>query len=206
MNISLLLGHPRQDSFCHAIAETAVTTLRANGHAVAFHDLYAEGFHPLVTAEESRTRVSDDPLVEQHCTELTRAEGLIVVHPNWWGQPPAILTGWIDRVIRPGVAYDLAVGASGARTIHVGRLHVRIALVFNTSDTPLDQEQTRFGDTLGILWKTYIATLSGIPDIQRHLFSVMATSTAEMRVVWLEEVRSIVHRAFPATPAIQNTA
>ena len=31
----------------------------------------------------------------------------LVVHPNWWGQPPAILKGWIDRVIRPGIAYDL---------------------------------------------------------------------------------------------------
>ena len=206
MNISLILGHPRPDSFCHAIAATAVTTLRTNGHVVAFHDLYAEGFHPLVTAEESRTRVSDDPLVEQHCADLTRAEGLIVVHPNWWGYPPAILKGWIDRVIRPGVAYELAVEARGARTLHVGRLHVRTAVVFNTSDTSLDQEQARFGDTLGILWQTYIARLSGIPDLQRHVFSVMATSTAEMRVVWLEEVRSIGHRAFPATPAVQSTA
>jgi len=206
MNISLILGHPRQDSFCHAIAATAVTTLRTNGHVVAFHDLYAEEFPPLVTAEESRTRVSNAPLVEQHCAELTRAEGLIVVHPNWWGYPPAILKGWIDRVIRPGVAYELAVEASGARTLHVGRLQVRTAVVFNTSDTPLDQEQARFGDTLGSLWKTYIATLSGIPDLQRHVFSVMATSTAERRVEWLEEVRRIVHRAFPATSAIHSTA
>jgi putative NADPH-quinone reductase len=206
MTISLILGHPRPDSFCHAIAATAVTTLRTNGHVVAFHDLYAEGFPPLVTAEESRTRVSDDPLVEQHCAELTRAEGLIVVHPNWWGYPPAILKGWIDRVIRPGVAYELAVEASGARTLHVGRLHVRTAVVFNTSDTPVDQEQTRFGDTLGSLWKNYIAPLSGIPDLQRHVFSVMATSTPAMRVVWSEEVRSIVHRAFPATSAVQSTA
>ena len=150
--------------------------------------------------------MSDDPLVEQHCAELTRADGLIVVHPNWWGYPPAILKGWIDRVIRPGVAYELAVEASGARTLHVGRLHVRTALIFNTSDTPLDQEQARFGDTLGRLWKDYIATLSGIPDTQRHVLSVMATSTPAMRTAWLEDVRTMIHRAFPATPPVQNTA
>ena len=120
--------------------------------------------------------------------------------------PPAILKGWIDRVIRPGVAYELAVEASGARTRHIGRLQVRTAVVFDTSDTPVDQEQARFGDTLGIPWKTYVATLSGIPDLQRHLFSVMATSTAETRVAWLEKVRSLVHRAFPATPAVRGTA
>ena len=206
MNISLILGHPRPDSFCHAMAATAVTTLRTNGHVAAFHDLYAEGFHPLVTAEESRTRVSDDPLVEQHCAELTRAEGLIVVHPNWWGYPPAILKGWIDRVIRPGVAYELAVEASGARTLHVGRLQVRTAVVFTTSDTPLDQEQARFGDTLGSLWQAYIAPLSGIPDLQRHVFSIMATSTPAMRAAWLEDVRTTIHRAFPAIPPVHNTA
>ncbi len=201
MKISLILGHPRKDSFCHAIADTAATTLRANGHLVAFHDLYREGFNPLVAAEESLTRVSDDPLVEQHCAELRGAEGLIVVHPNWWGQPPAILKGWIDRVIRPGVAYQLAVGADGARTTHVGLLRVRTALVFNTSDSPFEVEQTRFGNTLGVLWKTYIADLSGIPDVKRILFSVMQTSTPERRAAWLGEVRTVVSADFPMSVA-----
>ncbi len=90
--------------------------------------------------------------------------------------------------------------------MHVGRLHVRTALVFNTADTPLEQEQTRFGDTLGILWKTYIATLSGIPDMQRRSFSVMATSPPEVRAAWLEEVRTVVQHAFPATHTVQSTA
>jgi putative NADPH-quinone reductase len=43
--------------------------------------------------------------VQAHCGEIARAEGIIIVHPNWWGQPPAIMKGWIDRVFRPGVAY-----------------------------------------------------------------------------------------------------
>jgi len=201
VNVSVILGHPRQESFCRAIIDVAVTTLRANGHLVALHDLYAEGFNPLVTPEESLTRVSNDPLVEQHCVEIARAEGLVVVHPNWWGQPPAILKGWIDRVIRPGVAYDLAVGASGARTTHVGRLRVRTALVFNTSDSPLEVEQTRFGNTLDVLWKNYIGDLCGIPDIKRILFSVIGTSTPGVRTAWLKDVRTTIEQHFPKAPA-----
>lgn len=200
MNTSLILAHPRKESFCHAIAETAATMLRAN-HSVLFHDLYAEGFDPLVTADESLARVSKDPLVEQHCVEIGRAEGLVVVHPNWWGQPPAILKGWIDRVIRPGVAYELALGASGARTIHVGRLRIRSALIFNTSDSPLEVEQTRFGNTLDILWKAYIAELCGIPDMKRILFSVMGTSTPEGRAAWLGDVRTAIGQHFAAASA-----
>jgi len=197
IKISLILGHPRTDSFCHAIAETAAATLRANGHSVAFHDLYREGFNPLVTAEESLTRVSDDPLVEQHCAELRDAEGLVVVHPNWWGQPPAILKGWIDRVVRPEVAYRLTAGADGVRSVHTGLLRVRTALVFNTSDSPLEVEQTRFGNTLDVVWKAYIASLSGIPDIKRVLFSIVQTSTQERRAAWLGDVRAVVSEHFP---------
>ena len=64
MDVSVILAHPRQDSFCHAITYAAMAVLRANGHAVTFHDLYTEGFSPLLTASESRTGRSDDALVE----------------------------------------------------------------------------------------------------------------------------------------------
>ena len=205
MNISLILGHPRKESFCHAIATTARTTVHAQGHTVVFHDLYAEEFHPLMTAEESLTRVSDDALVEQHCTELQRAEGLIIVHPNWWGQPPAMLKGWIDRVIRPGVAYDIALGEGGV-PMPVGRLHVQTALIFTTSNAPRELEQVQFGNTLDILWKQRILGMCGVAHIERILSSGMATSTPEMRTAWLEDVRTIIQRYFPATPPAHSTA
>lgn len=198
MQVSIILGHPGKTSFCHAIGDVAAATLRANGHTVLLHDLQAEDFDPRIGAEESRSRVSDDPLVERHCAELAMADGLIVVHPNWWGSPPAIVKGWIDRVIRPGVAYALATDADGARTMHVGKLKLHAALVFNPSDTPEQAEKTKFGNTLDILWKTYIAELCGIWDMQRTVFSVMGTSTPQMRAQWLEQVRTAVARSFPA--------
>jgi len=47
--------------------------------------------------------------IKQHCEEIALVDGIVIVHPNWWGQPPAILKGWVDRVIRPGVAYEFQV-------------------------------------------------------------------------------------------------
>jgi hypothetical protein len=47
------------------------------------------------------------PVIEQHCVELSESDGIVVIHPNWWGQPPAIPKGWRDRVFRPGVAYRI---------------------------------------------------------------------------------------------------
>ena len=52
MEISVILGHPDRGSFNHAIAQTACRALEFAGHAVCFHDLYAEGFDPLLPAAD----------------------------------------------------------------------------------------------------------------------------------------------------------
>jgi NAD(P)H dehydrogenase (quinone) len=200
MRVSVIVGNPRPQSFCHAIANTAAERLRAAGHAVILHDLQEEGFNPVATAEEVETRVSKDPLVERHCAELANAEGLVVVHPTWWAGPPAILKGWIDRVVRRGVAYDVVPNIEDNRMGHVGRLRVRTAIVFNTADTPQDVEEKTFRDPVGSLWERYIAPMCGIPALERHVFRVMGTSTPETRTAWLAEAASTVSRLFPASP------
>jgi putative NADPH-quinone reductase len=53
MKISVILAHPDRGSFNHAIAETAVEQLKKNGHGVFYHDLYGEGFDPLLTGKRS---------------------------------------------------------------------------------------------------------------------------------------------------------
>ena len=98
MKLLVTLAHPNQQSFNQAIAQTTVETLQQNGHEIVFHDLYAEKFDPLLPDEEIPTEIVLPPELEQYCQELVSAEGIIIVHPNWWGQPPAILKGWIDRI------------------------------------------------------------------------------------------------------------
>ncbi len=105
MDIVLILAHPNKNSFNHAIARACAGRLLENGHHVVIHDLYEEGFDPVLPYEEFPADAALSPEVHGSCKEIAQAEGIIIVHPNWWGQPPAILKGWIDRVIRPGVAY-----------------------------------------------------------------------------------------------------
>ncbi len=74
------------------------------------HDLYEEKFDPLLTVDELGSDTSDDRLVNLYAGELMGSDCLFFIHPNWWGQPPAILKGYIDRVIRPPYAYDFPPG------------------------------------------------------------------------------------------------
>jgi putative NADPH-quinone reductase len=133
--------------------------------------------------------------VEEHCVQLAEADGVVIVHPNWWGMPPAILKGWVDRVVRPGVAYEFEEGDSG-EGVPIGLLKARAAVVFTTSNTPDSREQEVFGDPLENLWKTCIFDLCGVRNFTRVNFGIIVTSTEEERAAWLGEVGEIVKTKF----------
>ena len=137
-----------------------------------------------------------DIAVQKHCEEIASAEGIIVVHPNWWGMPPAILKGWVDRVIRPGVAYEFLERDSGDGVPH-GLLRAKKAIVFNTSNTFPEREHQIFDDPLETLWRNCIFGLCGIEEFYRKTYSVVVTSSLALRKAWLEDVRETVADYFP---------
>jgi putative NADPH-quinone reductase len=193
MKILVILGHQRQGSFCHAIATAAVEELRTAGHEVVFHDLYQEQFDPILRDAEIPKGAPLDPVVEQHCRQVTEADAYVVVHPNWWAMPPAILKGWLDRVLRQGVAYEFSAGGV------VGLLKGKSALVLTTSNTPREDELRLFGDPLENLWTACIFNFCGVEGVARRNFESIVLSTPDERRGWLAEVREMMRRHFPPT-------
>ena len=191
MQASVILAHPDPTSFNHAIAETVVSTLSNAAVEVNFHDLYRERFEPLLPSEEIPRDVVLPESIETHCREIRAADLITIIHPNWWGQPPAILKGWVDRVIRPGVAYEFLEGDSG-EGIPAGLLRAKQALVFNTSNTEAVREQELFGDPVETIWKNCIFGLCGVSQLHRRTFSIVVTSGEETRRGWLTEVAQLV--------------
>lgn len=195
MKISVILAHPDTSSFNHAIANTTVEALRKKGHEVFYHDLYQENFDPLLPAREIPKDVSLPTEIERHCSEAAEADGFVIIHPNWWGMPPAILTGWVDRIMRPGFAYEFLETDSG-EGVPVGLLKAHKAIVFNTSNTETVREKTKFLDPLETIWKNCIFDLCGIQEFHRKVFNIIVTSSKEQRENWLSEVRETVSASF----------
>jgi putative NADPH-quinone reductase len=135
------------------------------------------------------------PLVESHAAEIERADGLVIVHPNWWCQPPAILKGWVDRVFRPGRAYNFVPdGKGGAKS--QGLLKIRQALVITTANNPQEREVEMYGDPLEVFWKQVVFANLGIANVERLIFAPVILSTLEQRQVWLSDVDASVRRLF----------
>jgi putative NADPH-quinone reductase len=191
MNILLILGHPKPKSLNHAIAQTSVSALQEWGHEVLVRDLYQERFDPVMPADENILPDEHLPTyLQEYIRHFKEAEGMIIVHPNWWGGPPAILRGWVDRVVRQGSCYSFT---KDGVVSHVGG---KIVQVFSTSNTPRDVEINVYGDPIEVFWKTVVFGPLGTKSFERRNFESVVMSTPEMRKEWLEEVETTLKRRF----------
>ncbi len=83
--------------------------LERGGHEVEVLDLYAMGFQPVMTADDHSAYHSEtpavDPLVATSVRAVQRADLLVFVYPTWWSSTPAMLKGWLEKTMVPGVAF-----------------------------------------------------------------------------------------------------
>lgn len=112
MRILVVYTHPYSGSLAHAALERVLKGLEQGRHEVKVIDLYAEGFDPVISPAEWETymqrpaEMADAPQ-KDHYARLNRAEGLVFVQPTWMFSAPAMLKGWLERVLVPGVAFSL---------------------------------------------------------------------------------------------------
>lgn len=207
MKIVQVLCHPRPESFNLALAATAQESLRSLGHDVILHDLYKEGFDPVLGAPELARSFSLDGLVQAHCRELAACDGLLIFHPDWWGQPPAVLKGWLDRVFRQGVAYDLDGDAEEKDWTPL--LKGKKGLVFCTSDARDDDKSTEYGGavprTLETLWTDVILGRCGMKS-ECHVIRDMRRADAAARRAWRDSMIDTITEWFPAPDAAEPAA
>lgn len=196
----VILCHPEQDSFNAAIAAAYCATVREHGHEVIVRDLYAMGFHPVLKSAErpgpDERRFAD---VVEELAVLKGGDVFILVYPIWFGGPPAMLKGYVERVLGSGVSPD-AVYEGTAKGVLAGKQ----LLSFTTSG-------------LKEIWLDEMGQLRGITQTFDHYIEhafAMAPSqhvhfghiTADMEPSWarrhLEEVRGQARAAVRALEAV----
>jgi NAD(P)H dehydrogenase (quinone) len=111
MRVLYIYCHPLPESFHAAIRKRTLAALADAGHEVDLLDLYAEKFDP-VLSEDARRHYHDTTRnqigLEDYIKRLTSADALILQFPTWCFGLPAMLKGFFDRMIMPGVAFDLS--------------------------------------------------------------------------------------------------
>ncbi|MDO8364092.1 MAG: NAD(P)H-dependent oxidoreductase [Actinomycetota bacterium] len=127
MKALVVLAHPNADSYNRALAERACAGLRAAGHQPTLLDLYELGFRAAMSPDEHAAYHSGepiiDPMVAEHVALLREAQILVFVYPTWWSTMPAMLKGWLERIMLPGVGFVFDEhGKVGPGLRHVRRI------------------------------------------------------------------------------------
>jgi len=125
------------------------------------HDLLADGFDPVLRlrVDQPSAEALDpkaDPLVAGYQADVRWASHMVIIHPVWWFAPPAILKGWVDRVLAGGVALDH--GTEPPR----GLLGGRRALVLQTFKASSSVDRWVMGGISGKFWKRAVFPSVGI--------------------------------------------
>ena len=121
MRVLYLYCHPVPESYHGALRAVALAGLARAGHEVDLCDLYHEGFDPVLRAAERRSYHdvgANQRGLESYVARLKRAEALLVQFPTWCYGAPAMLKGFLDRLLLPGVAFDFSDPARVKPTLH----------------------------------------------------------------------------------------
>ena len=177
--------HPLRGSLTHVAAQRCGAALECRNVSVEYADLYRQGFDPTLREPELRRKISFDPLIQSYDRMVYNSALLVFVHPDWWGQPPAMLKGWLDRVLRPGIAYEYQGGEFETKR-HVGLLTDKRALVIVTTNRSADQPSS-----LEMVWRE-VFHFCGVPYYTIHILYDVYTSTRQARRAWLDQIEQRV--------------
>ena len=98
---------------------------------------------------------------------------------------PAMMKGFVDKVIFPGVAYNM----EGPKL--VSRLHsLKQVTIISTMNTPADIYREQFNNSLeGSLIKGTFNQI-GVHDVEWISINMVKQSGQEKREIWLEEIEA----------------
>lgn len=170
---AIIVCHPSEHSFTMAVAERYAAALGSNGEQSFVRDLYRTGFDPALREEERQGKPGDDALAE---LELLRdADVIVLVYPIWFGTPPAMLKGYVDRVFGAGRAFGRDPDGAETDLLH-GKHLVSLTLSGSTSAW-LHEKGVLM--SLRNLFARYLAEVFGLPESHSYHFDGITPDMSE---------------------------
>lgn len=196
MRTLIVYNHPREGSFCSAIREAVENGLKTGNHEYKVVDLDRDGFDPVMREKDLAAfvkagRIGEDglenvdPIVLRYMKKLRWAEHLVLIFPIWWMTMPAMMKGFVDKVIFPGVVYKMEDGNLVSMLSSLKQV-----TVITTMNTAQDVYKDVFGNSIeGSLIKGTFNKI-GIHDIRWISLNKVKQSGDEKRWLWLDEIET----------------
>ncbi len=184
--ILIINGHPYEESYCNEIArryKTGADGAGANCEVLNLYDL--EFSLNLKYGYHRRTELEIDLVKAQEM--IKNAEHLVFVYPTWWGLPPALLKGFIDRVFLPDFAFSYQKDSIFWNKLLKGKS----ARIITTMDTPKWYYSLIYGKPGHNAMKKNLLHFCGVNPVKVTAFTPIKRSSPEKREDWLNKVEQL---------------
>ncbi|MBP1612693.1 MAG: NADPH:quinone reductase [Bacteroidetes bacterium] len=191
MKILIVFNHPYEGSYCNAILEAVQSGLQKGNHQIDLIHLDKDGFNPVMTAADLnafRDKKPVDPKVIEYKSRIETADHLVFIFPIWWELMPALMKGFLDKVMFPGIAFDYS--NKGNTRMKPLWSKLKGVTLITTMNTPGWLYSILFGNAikkafiLGTFWKT------GYRNSKWISLNRVKMVSSEKRKIWLEKIES----------------
>jgi len=191
MKVVIVFNHPYDGSFCNAILDAVTKGLEKANHEIDLIHLDKDNFNPVMTSADLkafRDKMPVDPKVIEYDNRIKTADHLIFIFPIWWELMPALMKGFVDKVIFPGIAYDY----KDASNTYMKPLWTNLkgVTMITTMNTPNWLYWALFGNAikkammLGTFWKM------GYKNRKWISFNEVKMVLQEKRTKWLSHIEN----------------
>ena len=188
MKTLIVYNHPYQGSFCHAILEKVVEGAQLKGE-VDVIDLDSDKFNPVMSQEDLLGFIKHkivDEKAQDYAERIREADNLILIFPIWWELMPAMMKGFIDKVVFPGAFYEYTKSGYGMKTLVP---NLKKVTVITTMNTPKLIYRLIYGNALKNALMKGTFKKAGIKNVEWISFNMVKSSSVEKRNSWLETVK-----------------
>lgn len=185
MRILIILGHPRRDSLCGAMADAYREGAEQAGMEPRLLALGELDFDPDVRVDSPENQPLE-PDLQRAQQWLDWAEHVVFVYPTWWGTMPARLKGFLDRLVMPGVAFRFyGPGATQWQGLWAGKS----AQLITTMDTPPPVYRWLFHAPGTHAMRNATLGFCGVKPVRTLVVGPVRTSNDTRRKHWIERAR-----------------
>lgn len=183
--ITIIFAHPWHGSYCKAIMDTITAKLKSGNKAFQIIDLNKDNFNPVLTEPElalySKGQYSD-PLVGKYQNMLKESNEVALIYPVWWMDMPAILKGFLDKVLLYGFAFNYENGWTPL-------LNISKTTVITTSEQA-DENFIGSGDPINDFIKNSLSGV-GFKNVTWHNCDHIVSGSDEHRKKFLEKIENL---------------
>ena len=173
---AIIACHPEAKSFTLSVAERYAETVRSHGHEALVRDLYRMRFNPVLKASERQGEPADD--VVREWSRLGKPDIYVLVYPIWFGTPPAMLKGYIDRVFGAGRTRGMG-GAGGTGELLAGK---RLVSLTSSGSMRAWLDEKGVLGSLRTVYDRYFAEVFGFTETHRYHFDGVTADSSEQDI------------------------